>query len=61
MLFASARIYHCNISPESIQGIVIYIFTKEGNGNKYSNMSMSKADIRAYYPNDHIGIKTVVV
>jgi hypothetical protein len=61
MLSASARIYRCSISPESIQGIVIYIFPKEGNGNKYFDMSMSKADIHAYYPNDHTGVKTVVV
>jgi hypothetical protein len=61
MLSASAQIYPCNISPGSIQGIVIYIFPKESNGNKFSDMSMSKADIRAYYPNDHSGIKIVVV
>jgi hypothetical protein len=36
-------------------------FPKEGNGNKYYVMSMSKADMCAYYPNDHTGIKTVVV
>jgi hypothetical protein len=61
MLSAIAQIYRCSISPGSIQGIVIHIFPKEGNGNKYSVMSMSKADIHAYYPNDHIGVKTVVV
>jgi hypothetical protein len=61
MLSASTWIYRCSISPESIQGIVIYIFPKEGNGNKYSVMCMSKADIRAYYPNDHTGVKTVEV
>ena len=27
---ASARNYRCSISPRSIQGIVIYIFSKEG-------------------------------
>jgi hypothetical protein len=61
MLFASIRIYRCSISPRSIQCIVIYIFPKEANGNEYSVMSMSKEDIRAYYPNDHIGVKIVVV
>jgi hypothetical protein len=61
MLSASARIYRYRISPRIIQGIVIYIFPKEGSGNKYFVMSMSKADIHAYYPNDHTGIKTVVV
>jgi hypothetical protein len=61
MLSVSAWIYHCSISPESIQGIIIYIFPKEGNGNKYSDVSMSKAYIRAYYPNDNTRIKIVVV
>ena len=28
----SARIYHCSISPGSIQGIVIYIFPRDGYG-----------------------------
>ena len=27
---ASTRIYHCSISPRSIQGIVIYIFPRDG-------------------------------
>jgi hypothetical protein len=43
----SVRIYRCSISPESIQGIVIYIFPREAKDNKWSDMSMSKANIRA--------------
>jgi hypothetical protein len=44
---ASARIYRCSISPRNIQGIVIYMFPREGRDNKWSDMSMSKANIRA--------------
>ena len=29
---ASARIYRCSISPKSIQGIIIYIFPRDGYG-----------------------------
>jgi hypothetical protein len=61
MLSVSAWIFVVAFHPKSIQGIIIYIFPKEGNGNKYSDMSMSKAYIRAYYPNDHTWIKIVVV
>jgi hypothetical protein len=47
--------------PKVFRVSLFIFFPKEGNGNKYFVMSMSKADICAYYPNDHMGIKIVVV
>jgi hypothetical protein len=44
--------------PEVLSGYRYLYFPKEGNGNKSSDMDMSKVDIRAYYPYDDTGVNS---
>jgi hypothetical protein len=49
-----ARIYHCSILPESIQGIVIYIFSREGLGVKVFIRYMNNITCCIIYQSSYI-------